>query len=321
MKRLLLIITLLSACAKKNDTTNVTPPPADTTPVVVLPGAGYDLSKINVCTLFAESPVVDTMVHQDYDELSGIAASHTIPGLLYTHEDSGNQPEVYLTNAQGADLGVLVLDGLRNRDWEDIAVGPGPVKGQSYVYVGDIGDNDARYTSVFVYRFLEPDADSLALHTTLHITSIDKIELKYPRGAVNAETLLVDPATADIFIATKENSHSTLYMAPAPQSLTSVTPLTPLANFPFDHLTSGDISPDGNEILLRTTGQIFYWQRQAEDSIVTTLLKAPLKAPYSGNEHQGEAVGFAADGSGYYTTTETKGYAGAAPTISFYKRK
>ena len=47
----------------------------------------------------------------------------------------------------------------------------------------------------------------------------------------------------------------------------------------------------------------------------------PQVAPYAHNEPQGEGIGFAADGSGYYTNTEIKDHTGSVSTISFYKRK
>ena len=40
------------------------------------------------------------------------------------------------------------LTGAKMRDWEDIAVGPGPEPNVDYLYVGAIGDNDARSKSI-----------------------------------------------------------------------------------------------------------------------------------------------------------------------------
>ena len=75
-------------------------------------------------------------------EVSGLASSIRNPGLLWAHNDSGNRPEVFLIDDKCDIKRIVVLDGIKNRDWEDIAVGPGPDSTKSYVYVGDIGDND-----------------------------------------------------------------------------------------------------------------------------------------------------------------------------------
>ncbi|MBN8857807.1 MAG: hypothetical protein J0H29_05430 [Sphingobacteriales bacterium] len=89
----------------------------------------------------------------------------------------------------------------------------------------------------------------------------------------------------------------------------------------FDLLTSGNISPDGKEILLRNKSQIWYWSRNPEKSIADALQTAPLTASYAGNEHQGEGICFVVDGRGYYTNSETRDYPEAISNLSFYKRK
>jgi len=293
----------------------VKPPPVQ---VDTLPAAKYDLSLLTKCTLFASTPVTNNTQH-NFRELSGVAASHVYPGLLYVHEDSGNANEVYVTNAGGDDLGKIVLNGVYNRDWEDIATGPGPDPTKTYIYVAEIGDNDAVYNSVYVYRFPEPDLSGANAQTVKEVTP-DKIQMSYPTGAVNAETLMIEPSTKDLYIATKQTGKSILYVARYPQSLTVTNTLAPLAKLPFDLLTAGDISPDGTEILIRNTGQIWYWKRQPGESVASTLLRAPQDAPYSRNEHQGEGVGFAADGGGYFTNSDVKKYPTDKSSISFYKR-
>ncbi|MDB5090973.1 MAG: hypothetical protein JWR09_4967, partial [Mucilaginibacter sp.] len=258
---------------------------------------------------------------KDLIEISGVAASRINPGVLYIQNDSGNPSQVYLTDSGGADRGTLSLPTVPNRDWEDIAVGPGPVAGKSYVYVGNIGDNDSKYSSVFVYRFAEPDLGGKTSPVILNISDIDIIELKYPDGPRNAETLMVDPLTKDLYIASKQSNNSHIYVSKFPQSTTSATTMTPVVQLYFNKATGGDISPDGTEILLRSTELIWYWKLPAGTGIATGLLTKPQIAPYFNNEPQGEGIGFAADGSGYFTDTEIKGYPGKLATISFYKRK
>jgi hypothetical protein len=316
------VLAVTAACGKDNKG-DATTPGKDTTVVVVdtVKTATYDLSLLDRCVLFNETPQVNVTIRQDYQELSGVAPSHVYPGLLYVHEDSGNSNEVYVTAADGRNAGKLVLQGLSNRDWEDIATGPGPEKDKSCIYVAEIGDNNSVYPSIFIYRFPEPDLSAANAATVINIAAIDKIELQYPEGPVNAESLLLDPLTKDLYIATKQSGRSTLYVARYPQSVTSKTTLVALDKLPFDLLTAGDISADGTEILLRNTGQIWYWKRQAGETIAATLLRKPQDAPYARNERQGEGICFAFDGSGYFTDSETKKYAGEKVAISFYKRK
>jgi hypothetical protein len=299
----------------KDTVANSTPPEA-----VIFAMTSYSPSSLDTTKLFNPIPVTNDLARKDLLEISGVAASRINPGILYIHDDSGNPSQVYLTDGTGADKGTLSLTSVGNRDWEDIAVGPGPVAGKSYIYVGDIGDNDSKYGSVFIYRFPEPDLTGATLPLVTNITTVDIIELKYPDGPRNAETLMVDPLTRDIYIASKESNISKIYVARYPQSTASVTTMTPVVQLFFNKATGGDISPDGSEILLRSNQLIWYWKLTAGLNITAGLATQPQVAPYFNNEPQGEGVGFAADGSGYYTDTEIKGYPGKLATISFYKR-
>ncbi len=53
-------------------------------------------------------------------------------------------------------LGVFRVTGAQARDWEDISIGPGPQRGKSYLYIGDIGDNNEARSEIVVYRVAEP---------------------------------------------------------------------------------------------------------------------------------------------------------------------
>ncbi|MGY4384168.1 myo-inositol-hexaphosphate 3-phosphohydrolase [Pedobacter sp. UYP24] len=319
----LVLILAVSAC-KKNVTDTNKPAITDTTKIIVVkpdtvPKATYNLSLLISNKSFDPVPSVIDLVNQELHEISGIAPSLTYGGKFYIHEDSGNSNEVYIIDLNGANLGKLILDGSTNIDWEDITTGPGPVAGKNYVYVADIGDNKASRSAVVIYRFIEPEISVFTAISALHIP-VDKIILNYPAGSVNAESFLVDPLTKDIYLATKQSGTSTIYKATYPQVINTAITLKPVAKLPFDLLTSGSISADGSEVLLRNTGQIWYWKRESNESIAHLLLRSPQDAPYFRNERQGEAIGFSGDGKGYVTISEIKGYADAKNAISFYKR-
>lgn len=110
-------------------------------------------------TLFAGPEQLGDLDDGILSESSGVAASKQNPGYLWTEEDSGNPAEIQLVNKQGDVAGRYTLAGVTNRDWEDIAVGPGPIPGTSYIYVAEIGDNQLRYPVKTIYRFPEPTLD------------------------------------------------------------------------------------------------------------------------------------------------------------------
>lgn len=103
----------------------------------------------------------------EIDEASGLVASRKNLGALWTHNDSGGDTKVYLLSDRGATQATYRLMGAKSRDWEDIAIGPGPVEDETYLYVGDIGDNNAHYSVKTVYRFVEPLASDSSSGTVV----------------------------------------------------------------------------------------------------------------------------------------------------------
>ncbi len=311
---LLFLLIIVSACSETSKSVTVIPPVVDE-PFVPT----YSFSELaNNITSFEASKIVGQLNDPKFTEASGIAASEVNNGMFYIEEDSGNPNQIQLINQSGELAGVYTISGVANRDWEDIAVAPGPMAGVSYVYVAEIGDNKNQYPTKFVYRFPEPSLAGNAVSVNETITSFDKIELKLPDGIKNAESLLIDPLTKDIYLVSKESA-ATIYVAPYPQDLTKINTMKKVAVLPLSTLTAGDISPDGNEVLVKSKSFICYWKKSSNESIIELFKKTPTLVPYT-IEQQGEAVCFASDGSGYYTTSERPDATVNQP-LYFYRRK
>lgn len=71
------------------------------------------------------------------NEASGLAASRLHPGVLYTHNDSGDRARIFALDSEDgrmlAQYQVLPAD---HHDWEDMAVGVCPSKAGSCIYIG-----------------------------------------------------------------------------------------------------------------------------------------------------------------------------------------
>ena len=77
------------------------------------------------------------------DEISGLVESHHTPGVFFVHNDSSDAPRFFALDRAGQVLAELVLATVPTLlDAEDIALGPGP-GGESFVYLGDTGNNFA----------------------------------------------------------------------------------------------------------------------------------------------------------------------------------
>jgi len=284
----------------------------------------YSLADIKAdTTLFSKPEQAGELADSRLSESSGIAQSQTNPDYLWTQQDSGNSNELQLLDKQGHVVGRYTLAGITNRDWEDIAVGPGPLPGRSYVYVAEIGDNRLKHSIKTIYRFLEPAIKSRQFPVSETVTAIDVINLQLPDGPRNAEAILLDPLTLDLYILSKEQ-FAALYKASYPQSLTSNTPLQRVLVTPFRNLTAASVSPTGTEILIRSYKQLFYFSRQVGESIEAAMRRPPRLISLA-QEPQGEAVGWASTGLGkapygYFTVSERTLFFIAEPMFVYHRR-
>jgi hypothetical protein len=246
------------------------------------------------------------------EEVSGLVASQRYPNRLYVHTDSGGESAVFVLDTLGNELGRLDLSGLKNRDWEDIAIGPGP-NGSSYIYVADIGDNEAKHEEIYLYRFAEPE-----LLQAIPSTAIDQVKLQFPGGPKDAETLLADPRTGTLFLVSKREPKNALYQVPATAFEKGSATLEKVHEFDFNSSVAGDISKDGSQILIKTYLAVFYWKRTEKQSLLEALKVAPMRLPYV-PEPQGEAIGFNFKGDAYFTLSEKRN--GVIPTLYRYPKK
>lgn len=266
---------------------------------------------------FGERQDLGLIAYDPINEASGIAMSRKNPNVLWTHNDSGDQARLFAFNLQGSHLGVYNIDGIVNRDWEDIAVGPGPDDNETYIYIGDIGDNSAQHDLKFIYRIPEPMVDSNQAPLDTAISLAETITFQYPDGNRDAETLMVDPLTKDIYIISKRESQVRVYLAAYPQSTTQTITLEQVATLNLTLTVGGDISPSGLEILIKTYTTMNYWCRTPEQTLSQAFENEPVTVPYI-SELQGEAVGWTSDQMGYYTISEEPG--GIPAHLYFYPR-
>lgn len=255
------------------------------------------------CPLFEPALQVGTVQYNSIDEASGLAASRKNPDVFWIHNDSGDSARIFALNSQGTHLGVYNLTGAEARDYEDIAIGPGPIDGQDYIYIADIGDNPKKRSNIVVYRVLEPAVDSQQSPVTENLSLVESITLQYPGGARNAETLMVDPVNKDIYIISKSDDPSKVYRAPYPQSTSGTTTLEYKGDLPWGTAVGGDISPSGDLIIVRRDDNASVWLRAAGTDLWDAFSGTECAVSVA-SEPQGEAVCFDSDSCGYYTTSE-----------------
>lgn len=271
---------------------------------------------VSVLQLYGTPTTIANIKNPSINESSGLAASRTNTNIYWTHNDSGDGPLVYAFDEKGESRGVFRVAGAQARDWEDMAVGPGPKRGQSYLYLGDIGDNGKQRSEIVVYRVPEPkliaaDRDSSKSNPRTSEAS-EAIRLRYPDGKFDAETLMVHPTSGNLYIVTKVMlKNATVYEAPAPLVAGRVITMKRIGDIKVPSLlggalTSGSISPDGRRVALCDYLQGYEAVLPPASNDFNAIWKQTFTAFRLGQREQGEAITYRADGKALLATSEGK---------------
>jgi hypothetical protein len=290
--------------------------------LALLTGSSAGRAACTGCTSFQDGVPWGTVSITNLTEASGITASRRNLGVVWTHNDGG-KGLVFALSTNGAHLATFDTTK-KTDDVEDIAVGPGPSNGVSYIYVGDIGgnvDTNETRSSVRVIRIPEPPiALSWAGNPRiLDFDDADTFTLVYPEGgSYAAQALMLDPFTADVFVATKEEGATRVFMANV-NTATNKQTLTMklIRTLTYDDVSGGAISPEGTQIILRRENSAKLWQRCDRETILDAFGRPNQSVPVIGRpvEPNGEAIGFLADNSGYVTISDST----TNPVIYFFQ--
>lgn len=258
------------------------------------------------CTLVQEPRVLPAALR----ESSGLAASRSRDGVLWTHNDSGWEAEIFAISPDGRLLGTFQVVGATNVDWEDIAFGPCPAG--ECLFIGDIGDNDAARDHVVVYRLPEPGIGA----TTA--TGAEAFRFRYPDGPRDAEGLFVMPG-GDLYFVTKGGDEPpTLYRhrgalrSAEVVELERVTALHPERVDLLDQLTGADATPGGEWVAIRSYKALTLYRGahlvRGDTVPAVTFDLTPV------GEAQGEGVALLPDGTVFLSSEG--GFGKAAATVS-----
>ena len=182
----------------------------------------------------ADDTIAFTLRDSRITESSGLARDPGADGY-WTVNDSGDTGIAYGVSKTGEITGTLAYRA-DPVDVEAVAMHKGRL------YVADIGDNGADRERIAVYYFNDAQAnDQTAAYRSW--------EFRYPDGAHDAETLLVNN-DGRLYIVTK-GALGAVYAAPKSPKRTAVNELVRVGDAPTA-VTDGTFLPDGNRIALLT---------------------------------------------------------------------
>lgn len=221
-------------------------------------------------------------------ESSGLAVSVRNPGLVWSHNDSGNDAVLFGIDAAGA-VRARVRLPIRARDWEDVSTAR--CAAGDCIYAGDIGDNQRNRASIQIYRVPEPAAADTVT------AAPDVLTATYADGPHNSEGMFV--AGDAIFVVTRDLP-ATVYRAAIPSAGSATITLQPIARLGLNPVTDAEAFRDGTSVIVRTAREIALYR--------TADLLRGTATPYFRmsidglRESQGEGV--ALDGNVIYLSSE-----------------
>jgi len=234
----------------------------------------------------AQSQTIKTIIHspelisnqlpKEVDEQSGLVWHE---GLFWIINDSDCAPELIAYNPEGKLKEIIRICNAENKDWEDLA------EDETYIYIGDFGNNRGARTDLRVLRVLKSD-----MHNKKEV-AIDAITFAWADQQDFARRNMKHDFDCEAFFAygdslyffTKNwaNKKTRLYSMP---KLPGDYKLKPITEFDVDFMVTGaDITADGKTVALvgyknYRTYMMLLSDFEVQDFFVGKALRLDLKS-------------------------------------------
>ena len=261
---------------------------------------------------FDYGKIIGKIENNIIEEASGLVESVENSNSLWTHNDGGDGPFLYLISSFDAKiLKKVSLVGIKNEDWEDLAIGPSILGDTStYIYLGDIGDNKKNKTIKKIHFFREPKIKDFD-NELIEINDIKTISFYSEKKIENFETLMIDPNSKELFlIAKNKKKKQNIYKIDTENiEIDEIQKAKKYLTLNLKNLkgeiTGGEISRNGQKCLIKTYKNVFLWERKKDEKWKNIWSQAPKILKYI-PESQGEAICWSNDENAYFTLSENE---------------
>ena len=218
----------------------------------------------------------------DLDESSGLVASRKHPGVFWSQNDSGGDPELFAIDGTGAHRGRVRVGQAIAKDWEDLAMAP-----DGSIWIHDGGNNANRRRDLRVYRAPEPDTLDGVVQADRAVLFRFPDQEAFPDAArvnFDSEALFWDHDRLLLLSKHRSDTKTTLYRFPAgfeedpswdaaamlaPGKKPAAVVLERLGSFDVGgdperyggKVTAADLSPDGARLAVLTYHALFVFER------------------------------------------------------------
>jgi len=231
------------------------------------------------------------------NESSGLENSGD--SCIWTFNDSGGNPEIYLVDTLGNLLRTLKIRNAWNRDWEDITRDK-----SGNMYIGNIGNNSNSNTDLCIFKI--PDPDTIKSNYTnadlIHFSFEDQYEFPPAKDSLYFDCEALMWYDSHLYLATKNRTKpfdglSHLYRIPdspgnyVAEKIASFD--TGGENMYEFWITAGDISENGKMLALLTSDKVWLFSDFEEDNFFDGKMQI-IQLPH--NTHK-EGICFSGDKS------------------------
>jgi hypothetical protein len=264
-----------------------------------------------------EVRTVPMKARRELTENSAAVMSPDQPGVLFTINDSGNDPLLFAIDTLGRDRGVWPVNDATNVDWESASMGPcgtASPREAHCTYIGDTGDNRGHHDTRTIYRVQEPRADSRG-----DLIASERVVYKYADGPRDVEAMYV-AGNGDMFLITKRgvaNSAGRLRQAlvfrlpasvwnsrqVATAMVTDSLPIVPGSAL-LRQITDASLSGDGKHLAVRTYMQVYVFATDPGSGRVNASVRPSVCNIGTLGEAQGEGVTWANNAGRLVFTSE-----------------
>jgi hypothetical protein len=230
---------------------------------------------------------------KDLKESSGLVVSRTQPGVLWTHNDGGGRRRqiLYGVNRSGELLATFPVTGVELSDWEDIANDD-----KDNLFIGDIGNNDAKRNRLFVHRVHEPNAHGPRVELKPEMSW----ELRFPGEPFDCESLFIQDQVGYVISKMFNDQHAVIYkfsLAPTNKPIV----LEEVAKLPVTSpVTGAALSKDNRLLGLVSKSWVYVFKINGDVASAGRAHHHRVKAPVKDLE------GCDFDTDGFLATAETK---------------
>ena len=220
----------------------------------------------------------------DIPEASGLAVGRRNRGVVWSHNDSGNDPVLFAIDSAGTVV-ARVRVPIATRDWEDVSAGRCP--SGACLFIADIGDNSRARGRIMIYRVPEP-----AL-TDARTSTPDVFSATYADGPHNAEAMFV--VGDELFIITRDRT-GVVYRSKVPAAGGDIV-FTRISQLDLEAVTDAEATPDERSVVVRTSDDAVIY---GSADLIRGGRAPHVRIPLDGlREPQGEGVALGTNGMLY----------------------